>query len=185
MQGQIKQFVMQRRIRTFFANWWGIILATIIVALVAAFGGLHLYSTSRVNGALAWVTQDITLVSITSSGQLDNPPRAIYHMIMRVDNPSSDAASAEISDINITLDEFNLPVMAVGLWQKTINPTGYEQFDGNITLDATTLKTLTDRGTVTLEIRGNIKATAQYNWVNKNLERPIKITTTANLNPPK
>lgn len=172
---------LSRRMKTFLAKWGGIVLAAILVVLAAVFGGMYLYASSRIDSTLAWVTQDVSLVppGLTPSSVVENPPGGVYLMALRVDNPSSDPATVELSGISISLDEFLFEVVPIDLWQETVNPSGYILFSGNITIGLDTIKALSERGTVGVEINGAVSAQARYKWVGKDLERPVKITTTA------
>jgi len=172
---------IRTKAKTFFSNWLGVILAAVIVALAATFGGMYLYARSRLDNTLAWVTQDINLVvpgGFTASGTTENPLTYIYHVTLRVDNPSGDTASVTISDVNILLDTYTIPLVADGEWTKSV-PTGEVLFEGDISINGDTFTALAARGTVRLEIKGNITATAQYNWVKRTSARTFDRITSA------
>jgi hypothetical protein len=168
-----------RRTRTFLAKWGGIIVAAILVAAIAGFGSTYLYAAGRVNGTLAWVTQNINLSQMGAAGTLEDPPRAIYRVILQVDNPTADSAEVTVSDLFVTLDELNLEMEKLGDWTKTVPPAGTVRFEGNIIIDTILITILTERGAVDLFITGNIDANAAYGMVNKSAQRPIRIVTTA------
>jgi hypothetical protein len=172
---------LSRRLKTFMAKWGGILVASILVIIIAIFGSMYLYDAGRVNGTLAWVTQNINLAVIGQSDRLENPPRAIYRFIMQLENPTADSAVITVSDLNVLLDEFTQVAEPYGLWEKTVSPTGKVNFEGDITLTAETLNTLVSRGRVNLEITGNIHASSEHGLVNKEAERPINIKTTIDL----
>jgi len=168
-----------RRTKTFMAKWGGIIIASILVAAIAGFGSTYLYAAGRVNGTLAWVTQNINLSQMGAAGTLENPSRAVYRVILQVDNPTADSAEVTVSNLFVTLDELNLEMEKLGEWAKTVAPAGTVSFEGNIIIDTTIITILTARGFVNLYVTGDIEASAAYGMVNKTTQRPIRIATTA------
>jgi len=161
------------------AKWGGIIVASILVAAVAGFGSAYLYAAGRVNGTLAWVTQNINLSQMGAAGTLEDPPRAIYRVILQVDNPTADSAEVSVSALFVTLDELNLEMEQLGDWTKTVPPAGTVSFEGNIVIDTVLISILTERGMVDLFITGEIEAGADYGMVSKSAQRPVRIATTA------
>ena len=176
---KIKKNPLPRRVRTFLAKWGAILLATVVVAIIAGVGGTYLYAVSRVDSTLAWVTQNINLAQMGAAGTLENPPRAIYRVILQIDNPTPDDAITMISELYITLDEINIELEPVGFWTKVIHPTASADFEADMIISTDIMTILTQRQNVELVITGTVIANANYGVVHKELSRPILITTTA------
>jgi len=141
----LNKLTFSRRLKTFWANWGGLFIATILVIIAFVFLGIYLYSSSRVNNTLAWVTQDITLAAIGQTKQIEDPPSAVYHFILLVNNPTVDSATVTISDIKVNLDEFELVATPYGSWEKSIESNGKTSYEGEFTLTAETLNTFIER----------------------------------------
>jgi hypothetical protein len=178
----LNKLTFSRRLKTFWANWGGLFIATILVIIAFVFLGIYLYSSSRVNNTLAWVTQDITLAAIGQTKQIEDPPSAVYHFILLVNNPTVDSATVTISDIKVNLDEFELVATPYGSWEKSIESNGKTSYEGEFTLTAETLNTFIERETVHITVTGTINARCQYWTIERESERPINIATTIGLN---
>ena len=173
-----------RRMKAFMAKWGGLILAAVLVLPLAGFGGTYLYANSRVDDTLTWVTQEITLNSFLFAGvPLDPPRRVIYHIVIGVHNRTPDAAQVNITGARVKLNEVNYDIVGSAGWQGTVAGKDDKVFEGDIVLPYDTYLELINR-TLDLEVTGNIKATAHYSFVDKEAERPIKITTEVIFPPP-
>jgi hypothetical protein len=171
---------MRRKIKTFAAKWGGLILATVVVIPLSIFGGNAIYDNSLVDTTLTWVTQDIILVPpgiAFSTIQMD-PPRSVYHLELKVNNKTTTPANVVISEVSAALDEFKLTVTPTNAWQETIFSGGTALFDGNIVFTPDIVSQLTQRGMANVVISGVIQVSAKYGWLEKEVKRPINISTT-------
>ncbi len=177
---------MQRRFKTFFAKWGGLVLAVVLVIPAAYFGGTYLYASSRVEATLAWVTQDVNLDDsfLTLVSKQNEPPQSTYRLVLVVNDRMADVAELEVSDITVKLNEFTLPVTEIGSWQKGIVPGGSASFEGDITLSSETVQKLAAAGRVDYTISGTIKGTAHYSWVKKTRTEPISLSSHGSFLPP-
>lgn len=168
---------LNKRLMTFVSNWLGVLIAAVIVLISATFGGMYLYARSRVDNAINFATQAITLRPVnglTQTGTVTEPPAYIYQIVMQVYNPYSDTVEVTLSNVSITLDTYNLPVVKVGSWDESV-PTGYQYFEGNFTIDAQTFAALATKGTVDLQIKGTISGSGHYKWVSRHAQRSFVI----------
>ncbi|RJO63084.1 MAG: hypothetical protein C4542_00835 [Dehalococcoidia bacterium] len=171
---------LKKHLTTFVSNWLGVIIAAVIVILSATFGGMYLYARSRVDNTINFVTQVINLrynEGLTRSGTIPDPPGYIYHIVLQVYNPYGDTVDVAVSNITFTADTYTFPVSQNGSWDKTV-PTGYEIFEGDISVDAKTFAALADKGKVDVEIKGTISGRGQYRWVHRQIERPFTLVLT-------
>jgi hypothetical protein len=171
---------MRRKIKTFWAKWGGLIIATAIVVPLSILGGNAIYDNGLVDTTLTWVTQDIILVppGIAFSTIQEDPPRSVYHLELQVNNQTTTSANVVISDVSTALDEFKLTVTPTNSWQETIGPGGRAIFEGNITFTPDIVSQLTQRGMANVVVSGVIQVSAKYGWLQKNVKRPINISTT-------
>lgn len=168
---------IKKRLATFVSNWLGVIIAAVIVIVSATFGGIYLYGRSRIDNAINFVTQVIYLRypdGLSFSGSADNPPGYIYHLILTVDNTTTDTIDISISDVTITLGAYKFTVIQDGSWNKS-TPTGYNSFEGDITIDAQTFTALLAAGKIEGDIKGTISGSGQYKWVKRHSVRPFSI----------
>jgi hypothetical protein len=174
---------MQRRFKTFFAKYGGLVIAVILVIPAAYFGATYLYAASRVEATLAWVTQDVNVGNSFLSDPVNKqvePPQSTYRLALRVNNRMADVAELEVSDLTVTLNQFTFPLTEYGAWQKQINPGGSVIFEGDFTLSSDIIEKLTAAGRVNYTITGTIQATARYSWVRKGRTEPIDLSSDAN-----
>lgn len=167
----------KKRLNTFVSNWLGVIIAAVIVIVSSTFGGMYLYGRSRVDNTINFTTQAITLRPInglTQSGTTDLPKGYIYHIVLQVFNPYADTVDISVSDATITLDTYTLPISKDGSWDKT-TPTGYQYFEGFITIDAQTFASLVTKGSVDVFIKGTISGSGHYKWIKRQAQRPFII----------
>jgi hypothetical protein len=167
---------LKKRITNFVSNWLGVIIAVVIVAVSATFGGVYLYGRNRLDNTLGVVTQFVTLPYKTGfvfTGTADNPNT--YHITLRDDNVYSDTVEVTISDITVSLDGYDFPLIQDGDWTKTL-PNGFVTFEGDITIDKDALTALVAEGQFDLSIRGNISASGHYLWIKRQMSRPIAIS---------
>ena len=167
----------KKRLNTFVSNWLGVIIAAVIVIVSSTFGGMYLYGRSRVDNTINFATQAITLRPInglTQSGTTDSPEGYIYHIVLQVFNPYGDTVDISVSDATITLDTYTLPISKDGAWDKTAQ-TGYQYFEGFITIDSQTFASLVAKGSVDVFIKGNISGSGHYKWIQRHVERPFTI----------
>ena len=167
----------KKRVKNFVSNWLGVIIAAVIVIVSATFGGMYLYGRSRVDNTINFTAQAITLRPVnglTQSVTTDEPPGYIYHIVLQVFNPYADTVDVSISDATITLDTYILPISQDGSWDKTAL-TGYQYFEGFITIDQQTFASLIAKGSVDVYIKGTISGSGQYKWIKRHAERPFTI----------
>ena len=165
---------LKKHLSTFVSNWLGVIIAAIIVLVSGSFGGMYLYARSRIDNTINFATQAITYYGLTKIGTIDDPAGYIYRLSLLAYNPYADTIDVSISDVSITLDTYTLPVIKDGSWDKNA-PTGNTFFDGDIIIDVQTFAALADKGTVDVEIKGTISGSGQYQWVKRQIQRPINI----------
>ena len=147
----------RKRLNTFVSNWLGVIIAAVIVIVSSTFGGVYLYGRSKIDNAINFTTQAITLLPInglTQSGTTDSPRGYIYHIV--------------------TLDTYTLPISKDGSWDKTAQ-TGYQYFEGFITIDEQTFAALVTKGSVDVFIKGTISGSGHYKWIKRQGQRPFTI----------
>jgi hypothetical protein len=167
----------KKRLKNFVSNWLGVIIATVIVIISATFGGMYLYARSRVDNSINFTTQAITLRPVnglTQTGTTDTPPGYIYDIVLQVFNPYADTVNISISGATITLDTYTLPIEPDGSWDVAA-PTGYQYFEGLITIDKQTFASLVAKGSVDVYIKGTISGSGQYKWVKRHAQRPFII----------
>jgi hypothetical protein len=167
----------KKRLNTFVSNWLGVIIAAVIVIVSSTFGGMYLYGRSRVDNTINFTTQAITLRPInglTQSGTTDSPKGYIYHIVLQVFNPYADTVDISVSDATIILDTYTLSISKDGSWDKTA-PTGYQYFEGFITIDAQTFASLVTKGSVDVFIKGTISGSGHYKWIKRHAQRPFII----------
>ena len=167
----------RKRLNTFVSNWLGVIIAAVIVIVSSKFGGVYLYGRSKIDNAINFTTQAITLLPInglTQSGTTDSPRGYIYHIVLQVFNPYADSVDISVSDATITLDTYTLPISKDGSWDKTAQ-TGYQYFEGFITIDEQTFAALVTKGSVDVFIKGTISGSGHYKWIKRQGQRPFTI----------
>ncbi len=163
---------LKKRLTTFVSNWLGVVIAAIIVLLSATFGGMYLYARSRIDNTINFVTQVIYLRyqdGLVKTGTIDEPPGHVFHLVLQVYNPYGDSVDIAVSNIIFAANTYSFPVAQDGSWDKTV-PTGYEIFEGYITIDAKTFAALADKGKVDVEIKGTIAGSGQYQWIKRQSE---------------
>jgi hypothetical protein len=168
---------IKKRAASFVSNWLGVIIAIIIVALSSTFGGMYLYGRSRLDSAISFVTQTISLPyneGFTRTGATENPPGYSYHLILRVYNPYPDTLDVAVSGITVSIDGYDFTVIKDGLWDKD-STVGYTSFEGYITIDNDTYAVLADKGPVDVDIKGNISASGRYRWISRQDTREFSI----------
>lgn len=174
----LRMRLFKKRLKAFVSNWLGVIIATIIVIISATFGGMYLYARSRIDNTLNFVTQVINLRypdGLDKTGTTPDPLGYIYHIILQVYNPYGDTVDVAVSNITFAADAYTFPVSQNGSWDKTVK-TGYEIFEGDITIDAKTFATLADKEQVDVEIKGTILGSGQYKWIQRQNTRPFAIS---------
>jgi hypothetical protein len=169
---------LKKHLTTFVSNWFGVIIAAVIVLVSGGFGGMYLYARSRIDNTINFVTQVIYLRyqdGLVKSGEIDEPPAYIYHLVLQVYNPFKDSVDVSVSDLSVLLDTYKFPVAEDGSWDKSL-PTGYAIFEGYITIDAKTFAALADKGKVDVEIKGTIAGIGKYQWIKRQSERLFTIS---------
>ena len=167
----------RKRLTTFVSNWLGVLIAAVIVIVSSTFGGIYLYGRSKIDNAINFTTQAITLRPInglTQSGTADIPKGYIYQIVLQVFNPYADPVDILVSNATITLDTYTLPISKDGSWDKTAL-TGYQYFDGFITIDAQTFASLVTKGSVDVFIKGTISGSGHYKWIRRQGQRSFTI----------
>jgi mono/diheme cytochrome c family protein len=173
---------MQRRFKTFFAKWGGLVISVLIVVPAAYFGGTYLYASSRVEATLAWVTQDVNVGNAFLSNPVSKqvePPQSTYRLVLQVNNRMADVADLTVSGLAVKLNEFDFAVTEYGPWQQQIDPGGTVTFAGDFILAADTIARLTAANRVNYAISGTITATARYSWVKKGRSEKIELSSDA------
>jgi hypothetical protein len=171
---------LKKKLTAFVSNWLGVIIAAVIVLISATFGGMYLYARSRVDNTINFATQAITLRPVnglTRSGSVDTPPGYIYHLTLQIFNPYADTADVSISGVKVTLDTYQISVVQDGSWDK-LAPTGYQYFEGYLTIDAQTFAALVAKRSVDVNIEGNISGSGQYKWIKRQVRRSFNIPLT-------
>jgi hypothetical protein len=173
----LKMRLFKKRLAAFVSNWLGVLIAILIVLVTGGFGGLYLYSRTRIDNTLNFVTQVVNLRysdGLVLSATTENPSVYIYHIVLQVYNPYTDTIDVSISDVSITLDTYVLGIGQDGPWDKTVS-TGYEIFEGYVTIPADTFASLVAKGAVDVDIKGTISGSGQYKLLKRHTERPISI----------
>jgi len=168
---------LKKKLTAFVSNWLGVIIAAIIVLVSVSFGGMYLYARSRIDNSINFVTQVIYLRyqdGLVQTGTVDEPPGYIYHLVLQVYNPYGDSVDIAVSNITFTADSYSFPVVQDGSWDKTV-PTGYETFEGYITIDKQTFSALVDKGKIQVDIKGTISGSGRYKWISRYNERAFVI----------
>ena len=164
----------RKKVTTFVSNWLGVFIAAIIVIISATFGGMYLYARTRIDNSISFTTQSIRYYELTNSGVVENPPGFVYHLALQVYNPYADTIDVVVSDVTVSMDEYDFTVVQDGSWDKSV-PTGYALFEGDITIPEATSDALVAKGTIDVNIEGDIAGSGQYQWVRRAAERPFDI----------
>jgi hypothetical protein len=130
---------------------------------------MYLYSSNRIDAPINSVTGSFNLRypdGLTSSGTSDDPPGYIYHMVFQVFNLYADSVEMEVKDVTVYADGYAFAVVPDGSWKKTV-ATGYETIEGDIVIDTDTFAALVEKGTVDINIRGDISGSGQYAWIHR------------------
>lgn len=156
----------------------------ILLVLGVAFGSMHAYASTKVNNTLEETLDGVSFGSIYFIHKLENPPRHIFHIGVRVANESRSEAVAKISNCDVTLGEFEMGIMLpIGPWEGTIHPgENREQIlkaVGQITISDLTMIQLRSGGPVTLEVRGEIELSASHLWVTRTTKDTFAVDTLA------
>jgi hypothetical protein len=171
---------LKKHIATFISNWMGVIMAAVIVLVSAGFGGMYLYGRGRIDAPISSVTGSFNLQfpeGFTSSGTTDDPPGYVYRLVFQVFNLYADPVEMEVHDITVYADGYSFPVVQDGSWAKTV-VTGYETIEGYITIDETAFAALVEKGSVDVNIRGNISGSGQYAWIHRQTDHYFDIPIT-------
>jgi hypothetical protein len=174
---------LKKKLKVFALNWLGVIIAVIILVISGSLVGIYLYDRNHVDNTLMYATQLINLKfpnGLYETGPTSDPSGYVFHLVIEVGNMTPDAADVTLSDIKIMLDTYTFDVLQYGSWNNTVtkeseNGTGYEYFEGDFTIDTATVALLAGKGTVDIDIKGNVYASTQYKWVKKHGTRNFDI----------
>ncbi len=169
---------LKKRLTNFISNWLGVIIAVIIVAISATFGGIYLYGRSRLDNTLAVVTQAIFLPYRTGFAQTsinENPPSYSYHITLQDYNLYNDTIDLVVSDITVDIGSHDFTLAQAGSWQKSL-PNGFVTFEGDITIDKATFTDLVNQSPVALTIKGNVSASGEYRWIKRSISREFTVS---------
>lgn len=156
----------------------------ILLLLGIIFGSMHAYASTKVNNTLEETLDGVSFGSIYFIHEMDNPPRHIFHIEVRVANESRSEAVVKISNCDVTLGEFEMGIMLpIGLWEETIHPGENReqilQAVGQITISDLTMIHLRSEDRVTIELRGEIEVSASRFWVTKTAKDTFTVEGTA------
>jgi hypothetical protein len=169
--------------KAFAAKWGGLIIAIFIVVVLAVFGGIYLYASTRVDATLNWVTQDYRILNFQWVGMsMEQPLDAVYHLTISVNNNTDTPADIQITGAMLNLDELQFAITGSAGWNGIVPANGFIVFEGDITLKPADSQELEGRN-VTLEISGTLMAHARYSFIEKQKSRPLLISTVGIIRP--
>ncbi len=174
---------IKHRVRIFVSNWFGVIIAVLIMLVTGTLGFTLLAISSRLDNTMAFVTQLIVLQStggIVKTGTIESPPGYVFHVVTQVGNETPIAAEVTLSNLSIVMESVPIVITESGLWTKTITQasgggTGFEDFEGDFTIDAQTYAGLVAKGTVDIDIKLHVYASARYGFMSKHASEDFDI----------
>ena len=177
------RFNRSRRMRAFAAKWGGLVIAILVVIVLAVFGGIYLYASTRVDATLNWVTQDYRILSFQWVGMsTEQPLDAVYHLTISINNNTDTPADIDITGAGLSLDELRFEITGSAGWNGTVPANGFIVFEGDITLKPADSQELEGRNVI-LEISGTVTANASYSFIEKEKSRPLLISTVGIIRP--
>jgi len=177
---------VKHRVKVFVSNWFGVIIAVLIMLVTGSLGFTYLQISSRLDNTLAWVTQYINLevpnsiVRTGTIGPVTAPSGYVFHIVVQVGNESTTPADVTLSNMNIVMESVPIVITESGPWTKTVmqtsgNGTGLEDFEGDFTIDAQTFAGLVAKGTVDIDIKLHVYARAKYGFMSKHASKDSDI----------
>ena len=174
---------IKHRVKIFVTNWFGVIVAAIIMLVTGSLGFTYLMISSRLDNTLAFATQLIELQTpngIVKTGTIESPPGYVFHVVTQVGNETAIAAEVTVSNMSIVMEGVPTTITESGPWTKTITQasgggTGFENFEGDFTIDAQTYAGLVGKGTVDIDIQLHIYASARYSFMSKHASEDFDI----------
>jgi len=179
----------KRKLATFVSNWFGAIIATIVVVFSATFGGMSFIAHSRVFNATDFTNQRIslpqedwlvyvdTIFDLNEDGE-EIPQAYIYRLVLLTNHPyDSITIDVTISDVSVTIASFTLDVTPDDSWTKSV-PSGlnrYTFFEGTFTMPYELFYYLSDKGDIELDIQGQITSSGKYRWVSRSIQTQFSI----------
>ena len=166
---------IKHRVKVFVSNWFGVIVAAIIMLVTGTLGFTYLQISSRLDNTLSFATQLIVLQTpngIIKTGTIESPPGYVFHVVTQVGNETPIAAEVTVSDMSIVMESAPTVISESGPWTKTVTQasgggTGFEDFEGDFTIDAQTYAGLVGKGTVDIDIKLHVYASARYGFMSK------------------
>ena len=174
---------VKHRVKVFVSNWFGVIVAVLIMLVPGTLGFTYLQISSRLDNTLAFVTQLIELKApngIARTGTTESPPGYVFHVVTQVGNETPIAAEVTLSNMSIVIESVPIVITENGPWTKTITQasgdgTGFEDFEGDFTIDAQTYAGLVTKGTVDIDIKLHVSASAKYGFMRKHVSKDFDI----------
>lgn len=174
---------IKHRAKLFVSNWFGVIIAVLIMLVTGTLGFTYLQISSRLDNTMAFVTQLIelkTLNGIVKTGTIESPPGYVFHVVTQVGNETPIAAEVTLSNMSIVIESVSIVITESGLWVKAITQdsgagTGFEDFEGDFTIDAQTYAGLVAKGTIDIDIKLHVYASARYGFMSKHASEDFDI----------
>ena len=177
---------IKHRVKIFVSNWLGVIVAVFIMLVTGTLGFTYLQISSRLDNTLAFATQLITLkvpdgiVRTGTIGTIDNPTGYVFHVIVEVGNETPTATEVTLSNMKVVIESVPIVITENGLWTNTVTQssgdgTGFEDYEGDFTIDAQTFAGLVAKGTVDMDITMHVYASARYGFLGKHASRDFDI----------
>ncbi len=175
--------LIKHRLQLFVTNWLGVIIAAVITLVTGTLGVTYVQISSRLDYTLAFATQLITLRfpdGMVLTDTLDSPPGYVFHVVVQVGDESSIPAEVTLSDMEVVLDGVPIVINRDGQWTKTVaqasgGGTGFENFEGDFTIDSAAFAGLVAKGTVDVDITMHVDAAAKYAFVRKSASKDFDI----------
>lgn len=162
----------KKRLATFVSNWFGIIIATIIVAFSAIFGGMYLHAHTRIVDATNYAARVISLQQqngLIFTEFIEEPPSFIYHITLQTFLPDENiVVNATISNVRLIADiyAFDISPDPDDSWSKSVDGglDHYTIFEGYLTIDKETFDDLSTKGIISIVVQGQISCSGKYRW---------------------
>jgi len=178
---------LKRKFATFISNWYGVIIATIIVAFSATFGGMYLYAHNRIVNATNFATQGLSLprenwLVFQPEVSTENPLSFVYQLRLNTYHPHEGIIiDVTISNLILMADNHVFEVAQDGLWEQSVSGgiANYVIYKGNITIDKEIFDDLQTKGSVTIVVQGEISGSGSYRWASQTISLPFNISAEA------
>jgi len=151
------------------------LIAIAIIILVAILGGFHIYATDNVTKTLDETIKRVEILRVVPMNRLENPARRVHRVILKVENPTSSTVKITLTNIQVSIDEFSVEVTRLGT-EGTINPGKHILFEVDIAIPESLLLEFKSRSVVTVHVKGEIKATTNFLWVERTKDQPLDVS---------